>query len=159
MPPTGAPAAQTRAHACLLADASAHALAGGLNYSKWDNIVDSDDEADGPRPSTLPRMDDAQEARSAANAKRSGGFVRWLRDKSTGGPGDPNIKQNSYSAVTLDANGDGHLDFLVVNGGTYFVRQPNTLHLGDGKGGWLIDTSSGGPGDPSHQRDSRCSCR
>ena len=63
MPPTGAPAAQTRAHACLLADASAHALAGGLNYSKWDNIVDSDDEADGPRPSTLPRMDNAQEAR------------------------------------------------------------------------------------------------
>ena len=32
--------------------------------------------------------------------------------------------------------------------------QPNDLWLGDGKGGWTVDTSSGGPADPSNTRDS-----
>ena len=40
-------------------------------------------------------------------------------------------------------------DVLVVNSG-----QANDFYLGDGKGSWTKDTSSGGPGDPSQRRSS-----
>ena len=73
----------------------------------------------------------------------------WTKDTSSGGPGDPIRTQYSRGVTALDANGDGHADVLVVN-----YKQANDLYLGDGKGGWTKDTSTGGPGDPNRAQGS-----
>ena len=46
------------------------------------------------------------------------------------------------SATTLDANGDGNIDVLVVNS-----CNGNDFYLGNGIGGWVRDTTRNGPGD------------
>ena len=68
----------------------------------------------------------------------------WRVDTSPAALGIP-ANTGSNGAATLDANGDGHADVLVVNSG-----QPNDLWLGDGKAGGA-STQPRRPGDHKPQ--------
>ena len=74
----------------------------------------------------------------------NGNMGGWVLDKTAGGPGDPSLKRQSLAATKFDANGDGHVDVLVLGSEGF----PNDLHLADGQGGWERDTSVGGLADP-----------
>ena len=92
----------------------------------------------------------------------SDGQGGWTADTTPGGLGDPTTTTlNSQSAITLDADNDGHTDVLVVNfrghpikSGLYSIHE-NYLYLGDGKGNWTRDLTEGGPGDPNIKIRSR----